>query len=302
MSGMSLKIWFIATRPWSFVMTFVSVSLAAVLALKYDSFNAPLYLLTLAGLILFHAATNMLNDYYDVKNTVDRVGAPTARYRPHPLLTGTIGGRDFLIVTVMLYGLVILIVSYFTLIRGPLILLLTALGLFASVFYTASPVAFKYKALGEPVVFLVWGPLMVSGSYYTITGIFSIEAMLASIPIGILVLLVLLANNIRDIEYDRLVVKATIAILLGAKRSLTLYAALLEATYASTIVLVILHVFSVYSLAALFTVPIAAGLVRRFSVKVPDTADPETARLALLFGLLLLAGELISISLGFWGA
>ncbi|MEM3156034.1 MAG: hypothetical protein QW668_05290, partial [Nitrososphaerota archaeon] len=64
----------------------------------------------------------------------------------------------------------------------------------------------------------------------------------------------------------------------------------------------ILHVFSVYSLAALFTVPIAAGLVRRFSVKVPDTADPETARLALLFGLLLLAGELVSISLGFWGA
>ncbi|MEM0481979.1 MAG: prenyltransferase [Nitrososphaerota archaeon] len=300
---MSAKIWFIATRPWSFVMTFVSATLAGVLALKSATFNATLYLITLAGLILFHAATNMLNDYFDVKNRVDRFDVPTSRYRPHPLLTGEIGGREFLTVTTMLYGLVILIAGILSLVRGPLILLLTGAGLLASVFYTAPPIAFKYRALGEPVVFLVWGPLMVGGSYYTITGTFTVEPLLASIPVGILVLLVLLANNIRDTDYDREAVSATIPILLGVRRSLILYGALLASTYMITILLILSRILSIYSLMVLVTAPIAAKLAKTFWVKIPDDADPQTARLALLFGLLLIAGELSSVFINFrWSA
>ncbi len=296
---MSVKTWFIATRPWSFVMTFVSATLAAVLALKLATFDATLYLITLVGLILFHAATNMLNDYFDVKNRVDRFDVPTSRYRPHPLLTGAIGGREFLATTATLYGLVVLIAGILSLVRGPLILLLTGVGLLASVFYTAPPIEFKYRALGEPVVFLVWGPLMVGGSYYTIAGDLKVEPFLAAIPVGILVLLVLLANNIRDTDYDREAVSATIPILLGVRRSLILFGALLASTYIITILLILLRILSVYSLAVLFTAPIAAKLVKTFWVKVPDDADPQTARLALLFGLLLIAGELSSVFIKF---
>ncbi|GBC71309.1 1,4-dihydroxy-2-naphthoate octaprenyltransferase [Candidatus Calditenuaceae archaeon HR02] len=276
-------------------MSFVSATLAAVLAIKLAAFDASLYLLTLAGLILLHAATNMLNDYFDVKNREDRFDVPTSRYRPHPLLTGEVGGREFLTMTVTLYGLVVLIAGVLSLVRGPLILLLTGAGLLASVFYTAPPIAFKYRALGEPVVFLVWGPLMVGGSYYTITGTFTVEPLLASIPIGILVLLVLLANNMRDADYDREVVTTTIPILLGVRRSLILYGALLASTYVITILLILMRILSVYSLAVLFTTTIAARLVRTFWAGVPDDADPQTAKLTLLFGLLLIAGELFSI-------
>lgn len=291
---MSLKKWFIATRPWSFVMTAISVSLAAVLAFRLKAFDLYLYLLTLTGLILFHAATNMLNDHFDVKNKVDKFDAPTSRYRSHPLLEGEVGSRSFLTATAILYGLVMLIAGLLTMIRGPLIMLLTLGGLLASVFYTASPIAFKYRALGEPVVFLVWGPLMVGGSYYAISGELSVTPLLASIPIGLLVFLVLLANNIRDIEYDKTVVKATIPILLGAAKSLTVYAVLLAVTYAITIILVLTRVLSIFGLAALLTAPIGIGLVKIFRKKVPDTADPMTAKLTLLFGLLLIAGETVA--------
>ncbi len=292
---MSPKKWFIATRPWSFVMTIVSVSFAAVLALKFETFDAALYLLTLAGLILSHAATNLLNDYYDVKYGVDRIDSPTSRYRPHPLLMGEVSSRSFLSAIYITYGLAILIAGFLTFVRGPLILLFTGIGLFASVFYTAPPIAFKYRALGEPAVLLVWGPLMVGGSYFTISGELSAVPFLASLPIGILVLSVLLANNLRDVEYDRKVVRATLPILLGARKGLTVYAAFLTSAYVLTIALIFANMLSVFSLSTMVTAPIALRLIRTFRIKVPETADPQTARLVLLFGILLIASELASV-------
>ncbi len=69
---MGLKIWFLATRPWSFMMTIISVGLAGSLAWRIGSFEPLCFLLTLFGLIAFHAASNMLNDYYNVKHMVDK--------------------------------------------------------------------------------------------------------------------------------------------------------------------------------------------------------------------------------------
>ncbi|GBC75464.1 1,4-dihydroxy-2-naphthoate octaprenyltransferase [archaeon HR06] len=285
---LDMKRWFLATRPWSFIMTIISTSLGASLTFE---FNPSLFILTLSGLILAHAATNLLNDYFDVRAGVDKTDSPTSRYRPHPYLMGQISTKSLLIVTLLLYLSVIFIAFYIYLIRGSLIIFLLLLGLFMSVFYTFKFFPLKYKALGEPMVFIVWGPIMVFGSYYVLSGDTNAKAILVSLPIGILVSLVLMANNIRDIDYDSSSGIKTIPIILGKDKSLKLFEFLLSLSY--FIVVIIALTISLFSLLAFITLPQAFKIVRIFREKLPDTADPMVAQLTLSFGLLLIFGIIL---------
>jgi 1,4-dihydroxy-2-naphthoate octaprenyltransferase len=287
---LSLSVWFLAARPWSFVMTIVGVAIAAGLAASVGVVNPQLTALALIGLVLFHAATNMLNDHFDVKRRVDRPEAPTAKYRPHPLLAKQIPSRSFLGVVAALYTLVILGIIYMWSIRGPEVLLFAIPGLFFSIFYTADPINLKYRALGEFSVFLVWGPIMVTGAYHVLTARVELTPVLVSLPHGIWVALVLLANNTRDIEYDRGEGIKTLPILLGKDRSLKLFQLLIYSTYLIVAILVTARALTVFSLLTFLTLPAAVRLARTFRRALPDTADPMTAKLTLQFGILLTIG------------
>ena len=290
---MSLKVWFLATRPWSFVMTVVSVGLAGSLAWRVGSFEPLYFLLTLFGLIAFHAASNMLNDYYDVKHMVDVHGAPTARYRVHPLLSGQIDVKPFRIMIASLYAVVLSIATYLSLVRGPVVLLFTIAGLFFSYFYTADPVPLKHRALGEISALLTWGPLMVGGTYFVLTGRIDILPVIASLPIGVLVMTVLFANNMRDVDYDRTVNITTLPMLLGKERSLSFYKYSILSAYLILFALVVAAQLPPTTLLVILTIPSAIRLVRIFKRGIPDAADPLTAQLALHFGLLMIAGVLV---------
>jgi len=293
---MSLKLWVLATRPWSLVMTFVSVSLAGLLAFGSGSFNAVLFLLTMVGLIFAHLASNMANDYFDVKHGVDKMESPTSQYRPHPLLTGEIQWGSYKTAVIGMYVVALIFGLFLAWVRGLPVLMFTALGLFFGIFYTADPVIYKKRSLGELAVFLVWGPLMVGGSYYVLTGSLDYVPMLVSTPVGLLVALVLLANNLRDVDYDRTVGVETIVS--DKESGLGLFKGLVLLIYASTILLVVARLLSPFSLVALYTVREARGIISVFEEEVPPAADPMTAQLALHYGQLLLAGELVNIILG----
>ncbi len=270
-------------------MTFVSVSLAGILAFSSGSFNVVLFLATMVGLMLAHLASNMANDYFDVKHGVDKAESPTSQYRPHPLLTGDISKGSFKTAVIGMYVVALAFALSLSWVRGLPVLMFTALGLFFGLFYTADPVVYKKRSLGELAVFMVWGPLMVGGSYYVLTGSFDYGPMLVSTPIGLLVSLVLLANNLRDVEYDREVGVATIVH--SKAQGLNLYKGLLLVIYATTVALVAARLLSPFSLVTLYTLREAKGIVDVFEEEVPPVADPMTAGLALHFGLLLLAGE-----------
>ena len=270
-------------------MTFVSVSLAGILAFSSGSFDVVLFLATMVGLMLAHLASNMANDYFDVKHGVDKAESPTSQYRPHPLLTGDISKGSFKTAVIGMYVVALAFALSLSWVRGLPVLMFTALGLFFGLFYTADPVVYKKRSLGELAVFMVWGPLMVGGSYYVLTGSLDYGPMLVSTPIGLLVSLVLLANNLRDVEYDRKVGVATIVH--SKAQGLNLYKGLLLVIYATTVALVAARLLSPFSLATLYTLREAKGIVDVFEEEVPPVADPMTAGLALHFGLLLLAGE-----------
>lgn len=283
----------VATRPWSFTMSLVSVTLGLLAAAENGPVLWGWYLLVCAGIVCFHATANVYNDYFDSRYGVDQPDSPTARYRPQVIVAGLLTPRQVLTEAIILNFITLVIGLILTFYRSPLIFWIGFIGFLASLFYTAGPLKYKYRALGEFFVFLMWGPLMVEGSYVVQRQTLSLEALYLSIPFGILVALVLLANNIRDIAYDARQGVKTIAIQLGPRRSLQLYGAFILAAYLFVVGLVIAGSVTLWGLIVFLSLPKAIGLTRMFMKAVPEAADAITAQFATMFGALLIAGLIL---------
>lgn len=269
-------------------MTAVSVTIGSILGAGHSGFSWGLYCLTLIGVILAHASANLFNDYFDVRSGVDTKEVSTAQYRPHPLAEGSLKPRD-----VLLEALLFLIIAasaglYLTATQGLPVLWISLAAAFALFFYTAPPFKYKYKALGEIAVFLMWGPLMVEGSYFVQAGTFSMDALLVSLPLGILVALVLLANNIRDTMDDARMGIKTVPILTGRNKGIGIYVLLVVLAYVSVILMSLLGPLSLWSLVVLVSVPLFIRLLRQIIQAPPPDADARTAQLNTAFGILLL--------------
>ena len=286
--------WFLASRPWSFSMTAISVSVGGALAAIYGDFSWFLYLVTLAGTILLHAATNLINDYYDVKSGVDTQEVATAQYRPHPLVEGKLEARHVRTAAYILYGLSTLIGIYLAATRGWELMWIGLIGAFASLTYTAPPLKYKYSALGEISVFLMWGPLMVAGAFFVQRQEFNINAFWISLPFGVLVALVLLANNIRDIAHDRDKGVLTLAMVLGQHKGILLYGTLVVIAYLGIILMSIVGPLYPWSLIVLASLPLAIRLLKQMKEHVPADADARTAQLDTAFGVLLVVSLVLA--------
>lgn len=281
--------WFLASRPWSFTMTAISVGVGGALAASHGPFSWPLFLATLIGAVCMHASANLFNDYYDVLHGVDTPETATAQYRPHPLVLGAIPARQVFAAASALLALGAAIGLVLAYMRGQAVLWIGLAGAIAAFAYTAPPLRYKYLGLGEVSVFLMWGPLMVEGAYYVQRGGLSLQALFISIPFGILVALVLLANNIRDISHDRKSGITTIANTLGEAGSLRLYLGLMGAAFMCIPLFVIAGILPVWGFAIFLSLPVAVGLARSMAMRPPKDADARTAKLDTVFGALLLA-------------
>jgi len=281
--------WVLASRPWSFSMTAISISVGSTLAAIDGHFSWIFYLLTLLGGVFIHAASNLMNDFYDVKSGVDFQGVSTGIYRPHPLLEGKLTPRQVFIEAGLLYGLAAIIGLYLAAVRGWHLLWICLIGVLASVAYTAPPLKYKYIALGEFFVFLMWGPLMVLGSYFIQRQVFSVNALLISLPFGLLVALVLLANNIRDTFHDHSKGILTLPIVIGQGNGIRLYSVIVILAYLGIIVMAVTGPLNLWSLIVLLSLPLALKLLRQMMKEIPDDADAQTAKLDTAFGILLVA-------------
>ncbi len=288
-----IKEYIIATRPWSFTMSLISVSIGTLVAAQEGPIVWEWFVLVSLAIVSFHAAANVLNDYFDTRYEVDQPDSPTARYRPQPILSGMFTPGQLLSEAIFFYAVSVAVGLGLAYLRSIHILWIGFLGLLASIFYTAGPIKYKYRAWGEFAVFVIWGPLMFEGAYAVQRQALSLKALGLSIPFGILVALVLLANNIRDIAYDSRQGIKTIGILLGSRRSFRVYAGLIVAAYTYTVLMVLLGFLSPWGLLVILSFPKAVHLLKTFTQKIPEAADAITAQLDTFFGLLLIGGLIL---------
>jgi 1,4-dihydroxy-2-naphthoate octaprenyltransferase len=206
------------------------------------------------------------------------------------LIRGLLKPSQVLAIGLGMYALAIPIGWYLISLRGMTILALGLIGFVTGVCYTARPVALKYKAFGEIAVFVMFGPLMVSGAYFVQTGAFHSHVVWVSVPFGIFVALVLLANNIRDVHFDGQVGIRTVATVLGGPRAAIVYQGFVVAAYGITCLMVFMGILGPFALLTLLSLPIALRLMGMFRRGVPADADARTAQLDTLFGILLIVG------------
>lgn len=287
------KKWFLATRPWSFTMTAVSISVGALMAAMDGGFSWGLYLLTVSGVIFMHGAANLINDYFDILSGVDTVEVSTAQYRPHPLAEGALTLTEVMIEAACMFAFAAAVGIFLAVTRGWTILTLALVGAFAGIFYTAPPFRYKYIALGEFSVFLMWGPLMVEGAYFVQRQTLSLDALWASVPFGVLVALVLFANNLRDTVDDQERGIRTLSTITGPRKGIWVYVGLVVFAYLSVVVMAFAGPLNPWSLLVLLSLPLFFSLLRKMIQNPPLDADAQTAKLNTAFGILLLISLLI---------
>lgn len=283
---------FMSSRPWSFLLSITTVSIGTAIAATYGSFNLWMFAVVLIAVIVLHAAMNLINDYFDFRHGVDSAEVATAAYRPHPLVEGTMKPWQILAVALVLYAVAIGIAVYMSIERGWIVALLSAIGCFISIFYTADPINFKGKALGEVVMFIGTGPVMVSGAFYVQTSSLANigPVLMVSVSIGLWWSLVLVANNMKDIETDRQTPGRTIAILLGRTQTIVLYGAMVAIIYGLTAVEIVMGIIPVWGVLIFFSLIPLVRLISSFrsSESIPADADPRTAKVEVLFAVLFL--------------
>jgi 1,4-dihydroxy-2-naphthoate octaprenyltransferase len=283
------KIWFRAVRAFSFTASTVPVFVGAAWVF-YEKTPANwrwLPLIWLAALSI-HAATNLVSEYFDYIKGDISFGSSRV------LLEGLLSPRQFFIGGLVMFAVTAAIGLVFIALRGWPILAIGLVGILGGYFYTATPVGYKYIGLGDILVFVLMGPLMVIGSYFVLTGTYNHNVLLVSLPIGCLVAAILSGNNLRDILHDRQAEITTFAGLVGHRWAKLEYAVLDASAYGITTTLAGLRILPIWSLMTLLSIPLAYKCVQQALRNEPDkpeqiaTLDIQTAHLHLAFGVLLI--------------
>jgi 1,4-dihydroxy-2-naphthoate polyprenyltransferase len=298
-----------AIRAYAFPASIIPILYGSILAevlnpgLKFHYLN---FFITLIGALAIHVTTNLVNDIYDFKKGIDKedkeIGIP---HGGSQVLSMGLVNKKFMKVVGMLSTLLAIATGVYLYTQaGNWIIYLSAFGLLSAIYYTASPIALKYKALGDVQVFLSFGTGMTLGAYIVQTGEFSWIPVILSIPLGLLIDAILHSNNIRDINFDGKFGIKTLPILIGERLSFYFYYFLILGAYSSIVIFVVTGLLPWFALLNLITFPTALKLLKMLKNYPQETMaryelgtkhNVLTAQFNMQFGLTLTIGLLISL-------
>ena len=264
--------WLVISRACVFPMTLNAVLIGGLLAAIGGRFDALPFSLAAVGVLLAHAANNMTNDYFDLDAGLDSEEYPRPLYAPHPVLSGMLTRRQLAAAIVALNAVDAAIAAYLTSLRGWPVLAFALAGLFISVFYVAPPIRLKHRGLGEAGVFVVWGPLMVAGTYFVAAGELPGWVWLASLPYALLVTTVLMGKHLDKFEQDGRRGVRTLPVVLGQARAMSAVKGMMVAFYGCVLALAL--TFSPWVLLTLLSLPRLRRVWKVFGEPRPER-QPE---------------------------
>jgi 1,4-dihydroxy-2-naphthoate octaprenyltransferase len=294
-----LRIWVMAARLRTLPAAVAPVLVGTSLALGDGHFHPLAFLAALLGAILIQVGTNLSNDYSDARrgaDTEDRLGPVRVT------AGGLVPPSQVLLATYVTFGLAVLCGVYLVIVAGPELLAVGAASILAGVLYTGGPKPYGYEGLGELFVFLFFGIVAVTGSYFVQVQSLPWEAFLCAVPVGLLASAILVVNNVRDLETDRRAGKRTLAVRMGRERTRLLYAAMLGVAFLTAPLPWPLGSMAGWLLLPWLAAPLALrliGVVRtRIDGPALNGALARTGALQLLFCVLYSAGILASGGIG----
>jgi 1,4-dihydroxy-2-naphthoate octaprenyltransferase len=292
-----LHIWLMAARPRTLPAAVAPVLVGTALAATEGTFKWLTFAAAMLGALFIQVGTNLSNDYSDARrgaDTEDRLGPVRVT------AGGLVPPRQVLVATYVAFGMAVLAGAYLIATAGWELLLVGAASILAGVLYTGGPRPYGYEGLGEVFVFLFFGLVAVTGSYFAQVEQLTWEAFVLAVPVGLLASAILVVNNVRDLETDRRAGKRTLAVRLGRARARELYAAMVCGAFLCAPLpwLIGSDELSPWLALPLLALPLAVPVVRivrnRTDGPSLNRALARTGMLQLVFCALLSAGILAS--------
>ncbi len=288
------RLWLVAARPRTLPAAIAPVLVGTALAISEDQFRALAFVAALIGSIFIQIGTNLSNDLSDARrgaDTEDRLGPVRVT------AGGLMPPRRVLIGTYVAFGVAVACGIYLTAEAGWEILVIGIASIVAGVLYTGGPRPYGYEGLGEVFVFLFFGVVAVTGSYFVQTEEVRWEALVLSVPVGLLASAILVVNNVRDVDTDRRAGKRTLAVKLGRLAAVRLFAVMVVGALIVPVGLAVAKGWP-WVLLPLASAPLAPSLLRTVGTRrdgpALNGALADTGRLLAVFSLLLAAGLVLS--------
>lgn len=283
-----------AVRPKTLPAAMSGVIVGTALAYRAGGFALGPALAALAIALLLQIGSNLANDVYDDErgtDTADRLG-PT-RVTSSGLLTRKQVKRGMVTVLALAFAIGL----YLVWVRGPWVLAIGVAAILSAVAYTGGPYPLGYHGLGEVFVFVFFGLAAVTGTYWVQTGEVSASAWLMAVPVGLLITGIIVVNNLRDIEQDRVGGKRTLAVRMGARATKIEYAACMALAYMAVALGVAIGLLPLAALAAWLSMPLAvitSRIVFTETGRRLNVALAKTGQTTLAFSILFAAGLLLA--------
>lgn len=293
-----MNVWVEAARPRTLsagvvpvlVGTAASPRIAAAPDLRTALTSAlswPRFLLAMVVALALQVGVNYANDYFDGVRGIDT----TERIGPRRVVAaGLVAPRAMRLATGICLGVAGLAGLALAALVGWELLLVGLAALLATLAYSGGPRPYGSEGLGEVAVFVFFGLVATVGSAYVQAEQVTALAVLASVPVGLLAVALLVVNNLRDVPTDAATGKHTLAVRLGITRTRRLYVALVGLSLAS------LAPLALVAGSAWLAAPLVAAVPLAQAVRLVRTAPPgprlvealeATGRGQLVFGTLL---------------
>ena len=271
----SLSLWWKALRYHFIPPSIFPATLGGVISWAINNEFSPWYFsLVLIGMVFNHMGVNMTDDYFDYMHSVDRL--KPGEKNPYSggsglLSAGLIEPSKMLLAFSLCYLITASIGFYLTFMRGLIILFFGLFGMFCSIFYTAGPVHFSHRGLGEIGLLINFGTTIGMGSYYVQSGELSFEPFLATLPLGIMLFSMIVINEIPDFDEDKLAGKLTLVARYGKRTGIHLYVLSWIVTYSIILGGIILRFLPIYTFLAFLSLPLVFASIR---ILMRDYNDP----------------------------
>lgn len=252
--------WFKAARAPFLIVSILPCLLGGALAYARGSFDTLVFALATVGIVMAHSAADFVDDYFDFKK--GNLGNKVQQFHDSPLIDGKVTLRQVVFASVLCLAISFATgVAIFIRVGYP-VLILAAAGLVAVFFYTSPPLKLNYRGLGETVLFLAFGPMIVFGIWYVLTRRIDLEPFLVSLVPGIFTMNVGVVSNTFDYPDDVRSGKRTLSVRFGQAASLRVIRTTTAAAYLAVVLGAASALLPAWTLLVLTTLPLARSMLR----------------------------------------
>lgn len=258
-----LVTWFKAARAPFLVVSFLPALLGGAIAAARGPIDMGVFIAAVIGIVMAHSAADFIDDYFDYKK--GNLGNKVQQFHDSPLIDQKVTLNQVLIATLICLAIAFATGLYVFIKVGLPVVWLVAVGAFIVFFYTSPPIMLNYRGLGETMLFLAFGPMIVAGVYIVLAGEFSWEPVIISLIPGVFTMNIGVVSNTFDYHDDIKSGKRTFSVRFGQQTAVRLIMIGTLIAYIAIIAGAATQILPAWTLLVLLTIPLSTEAVKHAS-------------------------------------